>query len=72
MIKTLSDKLPDGGAQLKRQREALLARLEKLKRPVPDLTQLLPPGADIQLHNKNKLTYQARMLTAGAVQHLHS
>ena len=70
MIKTLSDKLPDGGAQLRRQREALLARLEKLKRPLPDLAH---PGPDaLQLHHKNKLTYQARILTAGAVEHLHS
>ena len=70
----MSDKLPDGGAQLRRQREALLARLEKLKRPVPDLTHpISTTGPDaLQLHHKNKLTYQARILTAGAVEHLHS
>jgi hypothetical protein len=59
---------------LQRQREALLARLEKLKRPVPDLTHPFPGAAPdaLQLHHKNKLTYQARILTAGAVEHLHS
>lgn len=72
LIRTMSHKLPDGGASLRKRKEALLARIEQLKRPVPDLSMPLQPGHGVQLHHKSKLTYQAKMLTVGAVEHLHS
>ena len=72
LIRTMSHKLPDGGASLRKRKEALLARIEQLKRPVPDLSMPLQPGHSVQLHHKSKLTYQAKMLTVGAVEHLHS
>ena len=72
LIRTLGHKLPDGGADLRRRKVALLARLEQLKRPAPDLNKPLSAGPGVQLHNKNRLTYQAKMLTAGTVEQLHS
>ena len=65
----MGHKMPDGGAALKQRKEACLARIEQLKRPAPDLDK---PPSGIQLHNKNRLTYQAKMLTAGTVEQLHS
>ena len=41
----MSAKLPDGGAQLRAQREAILRRIAELKRPVPTLTGALPGGS---------------------------
>ena len=40
MIRTMSDKLPDGGAQLKAHKQKILDRINHLNRPVPtvDLT----------------------------------
>ena len=68
----MAHKMPDGGAALKQRKEACLARIEQLKRPAPDLDKPLSTGPGIQLHNKNRLTYQAKMLTAGTVEQLHS
>ena len=35
MIHTMSDKLPDGGAQLRAHKQKILDRLNHLNRPVP-------------------------------------
>lgn len=72
LIQTMSHRLPDGGASLQQRKEALLARLQQLKRPAPDLAHPTAAVPEVQLHNKNRLTYQAKMLTAGAVEQLHS
>jgi len=35
LIRTMSDKLPDGGAQLRAQKQAILARMAVMNRPLP-------------------------------------
>ena len=35
LIATLSDKLPDGGAQLQAHKKAILERMARLNKPVP-------------------------------------
>ena len=37
LIRTMSDKLPDGGAQLRAQKEAILGRMTAMKKPVPEI-----------------------------------
>ena len=37
LIHTMSSKLPDGGAQLRAQKQAILNRMAVMNRPVPDV-----------------------------------
>lgn len=37
LIHTMSSKLPDGGAQLRAQKQAILNRMAVMKRPVPEV-----------------------------------
>ncbi len=67
----MAHKLPDGGAQLNAMRKKLYERLNQMKKPPKDLAELLQQqrvGNNVQARN---ITSQARMLTSGAVEHLH-
>ena len=37
LIHTMSNKLPDGGAQLRAQKQAILNRMAVIKRPIPEI-----------------------------------
>lgn len=68
----MSHRLPDGGAQLRRRRALLYERLQQIKKvPTMNLSELGAAGGVVELTGRKGLTSQARMLTSGAVEHLH-
>lgn len=72
LIQQMSHKLPDGGAELRRWRKLLHARLDEMKRPpMIDLSEI-GRGGVVTLAGRKGLTLQAKMLTSGAVEKLHA
>ena len=69
MIKEMSHKLPDGGAQLKARRDMLYERLNKIKNPRKTDLAALGQASATGLARKG-LILQAG-LTSGVVEHLH-
>ena len=68
MIRTMSQNLPDGGAELKRRRAMLYERLAQMKKP----PQVPPAGfGHAATVSKKGIIDQARGLTSGMVEHLH-
>lgn len=69
MIREMSHKLPDGGAELRRRRAMILNRIQEMKKPpVINLSEIGQGGVVKQ----KGLVFQARLLTSGAVEQLHA
>ena len=66
----MSHRLPDGGAELHRRRALLYDRLKQIKSS-PDVDLVKLASGNVFLTDKG-LKSQARMLTTGAVEHLHA
>ena len=75
MLKAMAHKLPDGGAELQRRKQALYQRLDRMKNPPRNLEVMkrdLEAGASkVILASKKGITLQAKALTQGAVEHMH-
>ncbi len=72
----MSHKLPDKGESLKKRRKELYERLDTMKNPPRNLAEMrhdLGKGTgQVVLASKKGLTIQAKALTHGAVEHLHT
>lgn len=68
LLRLVAHKLPDRGADLHRKKNLLLQRLNQMKKPV-DLAAI-KSSASAQASKKG-LTFQAKMMTANVVEHLH-
>lgn len=70
MLQTQSAHLPDGGAALRMQQKQVTQRLRELKVSPPKV--LDPEETASILISQRNITAQSKLLTVGAVKHLHS
>ena len=68
LLRNIGHKLPDGGADLRRKRDLLSARLNQIKKPTDPATMQRLISAST---NKKGLALQSRMMTANVVEQLH-